>query len=563
MKYGLFLANDVVGDQSCEQLPVALEHLAPKSATELSFGTAVVSPLFGGRRLRRQTLGATERPSAGTPRRDKGSWRHYARRSIGTPFPASTPMRVMEGTSAYSKGDRYRELAERAKLRLRPAQVDDIRGSACQRYATTVQREMEETQRFLSRLSLAPKAEQQAPVAVDKSVENTLKKVQQMRSDFERKQKEAKEKATKEAQEKTERAQREKEEKEEKERSDKEKRRQEQAQAAAHEASAPASSGLEPAPKPSTAPPAGPGKAQQRASSEAQEWAAKYRRMYTEMMETLAPAIKADKAKRMYCFKQRGLVTRGVGQLKDSWEFISRTSDNIVTILHESKSQSDDVHRWMLNLVAKAIVKQAEKEVSVAMHAAYPLAAAAVLIMQEYPQLVDMLLVRLVKKCPYVVPEYIKKTSGQTTEDYLRRIGYKTTDDGMETEGIYMERMAGMIALYAAIVQTPAIGAGDKPNSYGISHGWTWMARMANQTPRSISPLLVQTFLSVAGTTMLAAYSGQMRKLLDALEHKWIPAISTDNPAAVAAKSNLKGYLEEYRKTGTLKECPGRNIKPR
>ncbi|KAJ2759725.1 hypothetical protein IWQ57_006481, partial [Coemansia nantahalensis] len=196
--------------------------------------------------------------------------------------------------------------------------------------------------------------------------------------------------------------------------------------------------------------------------------------------------------------------------------------------------------------------------VSVTHPAAYPLAATAVLIMQKHPQLLDMLMVRLVKKCPYVIPEYIRRQPDQSVADFVRASGYKENDDGeRESEGIYMERMAGMVALFAAIVQTASNGSS---NPFPIRHGWTWLARMLNQAPRTISPLLVQTFLSVAGTAMAAAYPRQLPKMLD-LALPWLNAAPAKNAAAVALRSNLTSYLEEYRRTGKLKECAGRNIK--
>ncbi|KAJ1949670.1 hypothetical protein EC988_004679 [Linderina pennispora] len=92
--------------------------------------------------------------------------------------------------------------------------------------------------------------------------------------------------------------------------------------------------------------------------------------------------------------------------------------------------------------------------------------------------------------------------------------------------------------------------------------GWTWMARMVNLPPRAISPALVVTFLELAGTAMLAAYDEQFRKLLRALANRWLPMVPTDEPLAVASKSRLGSYLEDYQRTGCLGEVEGRVIAP-
>ncbi|KAJ2314765.1 Nuclear pore complex nucleoporin component [Coemansia sp. RSA 2611] len=467
-------------------------------------------------------------------------WRQYARRSLGTPFPASTPVTTK---ALDDQGERYRELAQKARLRLAALSADrsqTARATACQAYARPIQRELEETRVFLSKLCIdKPKASKNSTDA-DKSIADTLTTVERMRCKFKEEQEQkqqAKEAAAKQA-----------------EQAKQAKQPPEPAQAPiaptpatltpkpAQTASALTPSTLTPAP--STSAPA----------AQASATATKYRDMYTKLMAELAPKIRGDPAKRSYCFKQRGLVTRGVGQLKDSWEFISRTADNIKAILRDAGTKGDDVLEWMLNLVAKAIVKQAEREVAVAHHAAYPLASTAVLVMQTHPRLADMLMVRLVKKCPFAVPEYVAKRSGQSTDEYLKRAGYKRNDDDeLESEGIYSERMAGMLALFAAIVQTPDIGG--QPNPFPVHHGWTWLARMLNQKPRAISPMLVQTFLSVAGSTMLTAYARQMDKLLGVLGSAWLAAVPTSSPLAVAGKSNLTTFIEEYQQTGSLRRC--------
>ncbi|KAJ2498292.1 Nuclear pore complex nucleoporin component [Coemansia sp. RSA 1972] len=476
------------------------------------------------------------------------TWRQYARRSLGTPFPASTPV---SARAVDDQGDRYRELVQKAQVRLSGVAKDKTqrtRVSACQAYAHPIQRELEETRLFLSKLSV----DKPAPLIksdVDKSVADTLAKVEQMRHDFEnqREQKQKADEAEKaEAIKKVEDAKQ----AEEMKKAEATKKAADEAKQAKEAKQAEETKQAIEQAKPKEIP----------TSEQAALLAKRYRDMYSELMNDLAPKIQADPQKRAHCFKQRGLVTRGVGQLKDSWEFIGRTADSIKSIL--GASTSADVQNWMLNLVAKSLVKQAEREVSVALHAAYPLAATAVLVMQVYPKLSDMLMIRLVKKCPFVVPQYMAKQPGQNTDDYIKAAGYRRNDDGdIESEGIYAERMTGMLALFAAIVQMPDIGG--QPNPFPVHHGWTWLARIINMPPRAISPLLVQTFLSVAGPTMLGVYGRQMDKLIGVLATTWVASVTGSSPLAVAGKSNLTTFIDEYRSSGSIRECKGRVIKTR
>ncbi|KAJ2846833.1 Nuclear pore complex nucleoporin component [Coemansia brasiliensis] len=171
-------------------------------------------------------------------------------------------------------------------------------------------------------------------------------------------------------------------------------------------------------------------------------------------------------------------------------------------------------------------------------------------------------MIRWVKNCPFVIPGYISKSTGQSTNNYLKVAGYKHNDnDELDSECIYSERMAGMLALFAVIVQTPDVGG--QPNPFSIHHAWTWLARIINMAPQAISPLLVQTFLSIAGTAMLDAYGSQTHKLLQAIYSQWLPKLTDTSPLAKAGKSNLTTFLEEYLQSGKIRECEGRNIKTR
>ncbi|KAJ2813572.1 hypothetical protein H4S07_000581 [Coemansia furcata] len=605
MRYGLF-PSPTLGEKSrlraatvaesvdCEiTSPAALRGRSGHLFDSVLDASAITSPLFD--RKRRAVSTADNGPAVTIiklpptqqqPRASRSSaykWQIYGRRSLGVPLPVSgSPVAASGGglasaSSAYAKGDRYRELAEKARVKMRRVSVDGVasaRSHASQTYAQRIQHELEETQKFLAQLSLSPaKPASSAKAAIDASVADTLNQVKELRKEYEEKRR-----LEEEAQAKKREA---KELEKQKKKEDEEKAKAAPPPAATPQAAAKpakptklpakADAPAVPAPSPFGAiassdaslsaalPPVSKTPAKL-VSQDALEWATKYRGLYTQLMGELAPKIKHDKNKRVYCFKQRGTITKSIGQLKDSWVFVNRCTSTINEILAESTRHGTDVHSWMLNLTAKAIVKQAEKEASIAQHAAYPLATTAVLVMQAYPQLADMLMIRLVKKCPYVIPQYFGRQAGQSVEDYLRGIGYKEKeDDELESENIYNERMTGMVALYAAIVQIAS--ANGRPNPFPISHGWTWVARLLNLPPRSTSPLLVHTFLSIAGASLTAAYGKQFKKLLDTMANSWIPSISAKDPTSTASKSNLCGYLENYQKTGVLPECEGRVIK--
>ncbi|KAJ2140190.1 Nuclear pore complex nucleoporin component [Coemansia sp. RSA 564] len=145
-------------------------------------------------------------------------------------------------------------------------------------------------------------------------------------------------------------------------------------------------------------------------------------------------------------------------------------------------------------------------------------------------------------------------------QPHMMAAKYQWNDNGdIKSEGIYAERMTGMHALFAAIVQMPDIGG--QPNPFPVHHGWTWLVRIINMPPWAISPLLVQTFLSVAGPTMLGVYGRQMDKLISVLATTWIASVVNLSPLTVAGKSNLTTFFDEYRSLGNIRKCKGHVIK--
>lgn len=67
-------------------------------------------------------------------------------------------------------------------------------------------------------------------------------------------------------------------------------------------------------------------------------------------------------------------------------------------------------YAYMLSHFSKALIKQAESEVSAKAEAAFPLArVVAGLLLRGHGALGEVLFARLVKKCPWVVPFYPNK----------------------------------------------------------------------------------------------------------------------------------------------------------
>ncbi|KAJ3068481.1 Nuclear pore complex nucleoporin component, partial [Podochytrium sp. JEL0797] len=200
----------------------------------------------------------------------------------------------------------------------------------------------------------------------------------------------------------------------------------------------------------------------------------------------------------------------------------------------------------------KSLCLQADTEVSVAPAKACALAQVAMLLIDKHPDLLPVLLGRLMKRCPFVVPMYFKRDEGETMDDFNKRRRYKKSDDEWETEERYNERMCGMIRFYAGLTQIKS-----NSHAYEIDFGWQWLARVLNIHARKITAQLISSFLQVAGHALLETYQTQAVKLLTYIHETALPQMMT---LSVPSAMQLQLFLEDdggFVKTGRIAVLKG------
>lgn len=111
------------------------------------------------------------------------------------------------------------------------------------------------------------------------------------------------------------------------------------------------------------------------------------------------PAVSQNPAWRKQCFTAKRAITPKIGQLTASAEatlrIITQLNDLLVSLRAEATC-----YTWALNHLAKALVKQAETEVTARLGTAYPLGRVVIgLLLRGHDELGDVLMARLVKKC--------------------------------------------------------------------------------------------------------------------------------------------------------------------
>ncbi|ORY43292.1 GLE1-domain-containing protein [Rhizoclosmatium globosum] len=407
------------------------------------------------------------------------------------------------------------------------------------------------------------------------------KKLNQLKLEAETKQKQteaqrAKLQLEKEAKEKEERDRKEKEAKEKEDKlkkADEEKQRQQQAQqAAASAAAAPSVPATLPVPATITQIPPTPAPIQTAAqpqpppapkrestvpkgvitSEEAWDSAARFFGVIQNIKANVKPAVvnnPAFSASRM----QRMKINQAVGQITRSKQKMMDVARVIHGFLSTAQQKDASYYQYLLDVTAKSFVLQADTEVSVHAIKAPALAQVASMLIEKHPDLLAVLLGRLMKRCPYTVPMYFKRLEGESEDEFLKRCRYKQMEEGVwESEERYNERMCGMIRFYAGLTQI-------KTNSgmYDIDFGWQWMARVLNINPRKITPQLVCSFLEIAGNSIMKTYKRQAEKLFVYLYKVFLPKMMT---LSVPSAMKLQLFLEEpgnFIQTGKMPVLKG------
>ncbi|KAK3812260.1 MAG: GLE1-like protein-domain-containing protein [Benniella sp.] len=281
----------------------------------------------------------------------------------------------------------------------------------------------------------------------------------------------------------------------------------------------------------------------------------RYMDLLTHLKTVAVPAVENDPAIRKFCAGIRREIMPSIGQLINKQHEIIRVAMEIDQQFKKAmQTQNENVYYWVLNFTAKKLTKQAEGEALVKAAPAFPLAHVAVLLFTNHPRFMDVLLARFVKKCPYTAPLYMSKESSESPDEFLHRLGYKKKEKRLENEAEYNGRQCAIFTLYCAIMQTnPPAGR----NLYPLSNGWTWMSRVLNMPPRPITPSLITVFLEVCGERYLRTYGNQARKVIQLLVNEFIPLIPRQGKDGT---TRLKTLLEEYLRTGQFSVVEGREF---
>ncbi|KAL8280673.1 hypothetical protein RQP46_006996 [Phenoliferia psychrophenolica] len=303
-----------------------------------------------------------------------------------------------------------------------------------------------------------------------------------------------------------------------------------------------------------------------------QRWTAKM----TEIKTHVLPVVSQNDVYRKACFTAKRAITPRIGQLTSSssatLDIISRL-DQVLASMRLPDATAP--YTWTLNHLAKALVKQAEMEVTAKIATAFPLGRVVVgLLARGHAELGDVLMARLVKKCFWVTGWWPAKLPDQSLESYEKTLGRAPRSTG-ESSSQYATRMSGYMSLYASILQTsplvppqgpcPTASLSNIPPHFRPSAGWRWLV-LALRPPyvtQEALPLLLVSFLEVAGEGLLGVYGRQLHKFLEVLLREGLRAGKAGfSDKARSSTIKLLLWLEEWEKTGRAEKIEGKELDP-
>ncbi|KAI9566072.1 GLE1-like protein-domain-containing protein [Boletus coccyginus] len=234
--------------------------------------------------------------------------------------------------------------------------------------------------------------------------------------------------------------------------------------------------------------------------------------------------VKGDKVLKPQWNAIRRQITPKIGQLTHDPATIARITDQIFELIHSQHGlPKPPMYMALLSSLAKAILLQAEMEVTMEKKSAIPLARVTANLLERLPAFPDIFFAKLVQRSGgWPVPSVIPSTDagGIQWQDVARTkaMGYRVNNGEQESMGDYVTRICGMMRVYFLVMVAPVANPLD--NMFRLPRYWTYFARMMNDErllSTAVAAQLLYTALDVGGMEAKHIWGKQWVKLLELL----------------------------------------------
>lgn len=246
--------------------------------------------------------------------------------------------------------------------------------------------------------------------------------------------------------------------------------------------------------------------------------------------------------------KNKRKINPKFGQLTHSMNQLNKIQIELQQLVKQTKS-SDLSYQWTLNFIAKALVHQAETEIGVKPENSLPLSRLTIYLLQEFPELSDLLMARFVKKCPYI----IGYNCPIDTEEGRLKMGWKRKNDNKWEDDItYDERMSGIMTFYSVITSLPS----QLGENWNIIASWKFLARICNTPIDSLTNthfVVLGSWWDASGYQFIKSFGNQSDKLLQLIGDK-LTSYVADKKFVGAAR--LRILWEDWATNHIMKQFP-------
>lgn len=156
-------------------------------------------------------------------------------------------------------------------------------------------------------------------------------------------------------------------------------------------------------------------------------------------------------------------------------------TQQIFDIVSPSPPHSGSLYDALLSALAKAILLQAETEITAHKESAIPLAIVTADLLRRLPYFPDIFWAKLIQRAGgWPVPLVIPKDKDSNGDPWSRPDQRKKAMGHREgeTESEYSMRVAGMMRVYFLILWSPLEGNQTMDRLFQTSRLWTWFSRL-------------------------------------------------------------------------------------
>lgn len=284
-------------------------------------------------------------------------------------------------------------------------------------------------------------------------------------------------------------------------------------------------------------------------------------------LKEVGPAVVNNPDWRKPCRDAKRIITPKVGQVTNSMSHIQTIVCGLCPDQHHPSDPSscyqaqqissalaslqtiEQPYLWALNHLAKALIQQAETELTARVSAAFPLARLTQHLFALHPQLASVLIARLSKKCFYLTSFLPPRSAYASDQAYAKALGLRPGEGLMESAS----RLRGIVALFSAIVAVADQSSSTAPKEFRPDAAWTFLAGLARPElsvngRQDAAPGLYDTAFELLGFKM-SIYGQQWQKLWKAVKARLAEWPMSEGWVKASVK-RLELRLEEWESKG-------------